>query len=279
MSAFLDLLSVYAIWIYIAGAIGILFGIKMLADSRRMSRATMFTLEQEQAGDQAFRAIVVMIVFAALIAAVSLINTFIGPTRPTPLPVVAKQSTVAFTPVLILPTFTTVPTLTPQPATSTPTAPPTKQAQPTPVPQATIGPTEQPSPTAGPPTPAPAAYPQPNLTAPRDKESLSAARIQFLWGQDQLPSQLPPDQFYRVTIKYTDRNTNQPMTLTKCTNSSGIFTTTWPAAASAQGEAVNAQFTWSVVVMQVPGGNPSDCDAGAGSALSPVSATATFYWH
>lgn len=279
MSAFLDLLSTYAIWIYIAGVIGILFGIKMLADSRRLSRATMFTLEQEQAGDQAFRAIVVMIVFAALIAAVSLINTFLGPARPAPVPVVARQSTAAFTPVLILPTFTTVPTLTPQPATATPTVPPTKQTVSTPIPQPTAGPTEQASPTVESTTAAPAAYPQPNLTAPRDKESLSAGRIQFIWGQDQLPSQLPPDQFYRVIIKYTDRNTNQPMTLTKCTASSGLFTTTWPAAASAQGEAVNAQFTWSVVVVQVPGGNPSDCDAGQGTALSPASQTGTFYWH
>lgn len=279
MAAFLDLLSAYAIWIYIVGVIGILFGIKMLADSRRLSRATMFTLEQEQAGDQAFRAIVVMIVFAALIAAVSLINTFIGPARPAPVPVVAKQSTASFTPVLILPTFTTVPTLTPQPATATPTVPPTRQSQATPLPQPTIDASPQPSPTTEPPTAAPSTYPQPKLIAPTDKGPLSQSRVQFRWGEDQLPAQLPPDQFYKVTVKYTDRNTNQPMTLTKCTPTIGIFTTTWPAAAGAQGEAVNAEFKWTVVVMQVPGGNPSDCDAGAGTPISPVSDTWTFFWH
>ena len=79
MSAFLDLLSAYAIWIYIVGVVGILLGIKMLVDSRRLSRATMFTLEQEQAGDQAFRAIVVMVLSALLIGGVSMVNAFIGP--------------------------------------------------------------------------------------------------------------------------------------------------------------------------------------------------------
>jgi hypothetical protein len=279
MSAFLDLLSAYAIWIYIVGVIGILFGIKMLADSRRLSRATMFTLEQEQAGDQALRAIVVMVVFALLIAGVGVVNAFIGPARPTPIPVVAKQTTVAFTPALILPTFTTVPTLTPEPPTPSPTVPPTREAQPTTLVQPTTLAPPPAAPTVAP-TSATITYPKPNLNAPVNNGPISRAFIQFIWGQDQLPQQLPPGQFYRVTVKYTDRSSNGTMTLIKCSEFNSTDTKKWGAALpNAQGEAVNGQFTWSVIVMQVPSGNPSDCDAGAGTPISPPSDTWTFFWH
>jgi hypothetical protein len=277
MSAFLDLLSAYAIWIYIVGVVGILFGIKMLADSRRLSRATMFTLEQEQAGDQAFRAIVVMVVFALLIGGVSVINAFIAPSRPTPIPVVPKETAVAFTPVLILPTYTTVPTLTPEPATPTPTVPPTRSPQPT----AAVQPTTEASPPSASPTLAPAQgtlnYPQPSLQVPRDNEHFAASRIQFIWGQNQLPPQLPPGQFYRLTVKYTDRNSNAPVILPKCTANSSIWTMAWSPLAGAQGYAVNG-YTWSVIVMEVPSGSPADCDAGVGTAISPPSEPRTFFW-
>jgi hypothetical protein len=276
MSAFLDLLSAYAIWIYIVGVVGILFGIKMLADSRRLSRATMFTLEQEQAGDQAFRAIVVMVVFALLIGGVSVINAFIAPSRPTPIPVVPKETTVAFTPALILPTFTTVPTLTREPPTITPTVPPTRAPQATAVVQPTIEASPQASPSLAP-TASTLIYPQPLLQAPRVNEHFAASRIQFIWGQNQLPHKLPPGQFYRITIQYTDRNSNAPQTLPKCTSDDNIFSNVWPVLANAKGQAANG-YTWSVIIMEVPSGNPSDCDAGGGTAISPASETRTFFW-
>src|SRR5437867_7953555 len=110
MASFLDFLDTYAIWIYIAGVVGILFGIKMLVDSRRLARTTLFTLEQEQAGDKAFRAILVMLIFMGLIGGVSAVNAFVGPNRPSTIPVIAKATTPLYTPVINLPPCTPVPT-------------------------------------------------------------------------------------------------------------------------------------------------------------------------
>jgi hypothetical protein len=278
MSAFLDLLSTYAIWIYLVGAVGILFGIKMLVDSRRLSRGTMFTLEQEQAGDQAFRAVVVMMASAALIGGVSMVNSFIAPGRPTPVPVVPEETTVAFTPALIVPTFTTVPTLTREPATSTATVAPTPAPRPTVVHTPTIETAPTSVPTVSP-TPS-TVYPRPSLNRPVNGDQISADFIQFIWGQGQLPQNLPPGQFYRVTVKYTDRNTNVPVTLNKCSRVNGLDSKIWGGMlVNAQGEAIDAQFNWFVLVLQVPSDLPSDCDGGQGTPISPVSDTSTFFWH
>src|SRR5919201_6026562 len=125
MAAFLDFLNAYVIWIYIGGAIGVIFGLKMLVDSRRLARATMFTLEQEQAGEKAFRAIVVMLASIMVIAGVSAVNAYLGPARPPSIPPIAKPPTVALTPPIFLPSFTSVPTLTPEAAAPTGTVAPT----------------------------------------------------------------------------------------------------------------------------------------------------------
>jgi hypothetical protein len=287
MSAFLDLLSAYAIWIYIAGIFGILFAIKMLVDSRRQARTTMFTLEQEQAGEKAFRAVLLLIVFMLLIGSVSAVNAFIAPARPPTTPVVAQATSAAvFTPPVILPTATNVPTLTPAPASPTPPpviATPTPGAQPTstparptntPPPPPTAAPTKEPSPQAA------NTYPKPNLNAPVQNDHISAGRIQFIWGQDgAVPQQLPPGQFYKVIVHYTDHNSNAPQTLVKCIQFNSVDTKIWgQTLGNAQGNALNGKFTWFVIVMQVPSGNSYDCDAGAGTPLSPPSDTWTFFW-
>lgn len=283
MSAFLDLLNTYAIWIYLIGVSGILFAIKMLVDSRRQARTTLFTLEQEQASDQAFRAVLLMVVFTLLIAGVTVINAVIGTTRPVPTPEAAKQTVVSFTPPIILPTATTIPTFTPESPTPalSPTVPPTRGIQPTPIVQPTTPVPETPTPAPqNTPTPTTAAqYPVAKLSAPRNGEPISNSRIQFIWGQNELPAQLPPDQFYRATIQYTDRDTKSPRTLTKCTYSNSVDTKEWGAELTeAQGKAVGNLFSWSVVAVQVPSRNPSDCDAGQGILLSPPSETWTFTW-
>src|SRR5919199_940736 len=107
MTAFLDFLSAFAIWIYLAAVVGILFGIKMLMDSRRLSRATMFTLEQERAGDLAFRAVMIMFFFMLVIGGVSVVNAFARQTLDIPASTpISKQSTPFITPVIFLPTAT-----------------------------------------------------------------------------------------------------------------------------------------------------------------------------
>jgi hypothetical protein len=275
MSAFLDLLSAYAIWIYIVGVVGILFGIKMLVDSRRLARTTLFTLEQEQAGELAFRAIVVMVVFGLLIGGVSAVNAFIAPARPTPIPLIARQTTVAFTPVLILPTFTTVPTLTPEPPTEAPTEPPTREAPPTV--QATVPPITQPPLSTKAPTPPPASYPAPVLVAPLNGESISKGRIQFRWDTDPpiVPVELPAGQSYRVTVYYTDRDTNQRREPAKCSQFSTTDTTHWDDLLSAEGKAVD-RFYWFVVVVQLP--NTPNANCYNGTPISPQSEVHTFKW-
>src|SRR4026207_93859 len=98
MTAFLELLNTYAIFFYIAGVLAVLFGIKMLFDARRASRTTLFTLEQEQASDRAFRALLVMLGATLFIGGVAGINAFVAPALPTPEPDQVEPTAIAFTP-------------------------------------------------------------------------------------------------------------------------------------------------------------------------------------
>lgn len=274
MSAFLDLLDAYAIWIYIVGVVGIMIGIKMLVDSRRLARTTMFTLEQEQAGEQAFRAIVVMVAFGLLIGGVSAVNTFIGPVRPTPVPLIAKPTTVAFTPVLILPTFTTVPTLTPEPPSPTATEPPTPGAKPTVQPTSPPR-TQPPAPTAVP-TPAATSYPQPRLIAPINKSTYTRPNfLQLTWDSQEGPIRLPQGVQYKITVYYTDRLSNQRKEIQNCSSTSTIDTKNWPDLGSIQGESVDWYY-WFVVVVQLP--NTPNATCFDGTPTSPQSDPFSFKW-
>ncbi|MGE5140842.1 MAG: hypothetical protein ACM3JD_15355 [Rudaea sp.] len=281
MSAFLDFLNAYAIFFYIAGAVFILFGIKLLADSRRIARTTLFTLEQEQANDQAFRAILIMLAAVLFIAAVTAINTFVTPVRPVPEGLAAEATTLPYTPPVVLPTITPVPTLTSAPPTAAPTVPATRAASPVPAKSTAVKRTPEPTPvtpTEPPPSPVPAkSYPAPALLHPGNGESISAARIQFSW---ELETQLASGDFYRVTVSYTDRQTNSPVVMVKCTERSGVDTRIeWRTLGDAQGAAANGRFTWSVVIVGTGGGGASACDAGQGALLSPPSETRTFTWN
>jgi hypothetical protein len=276
MSAFLDLLDAYAIWIYIVGVVGILFGIKMLVDSRRLARTTMFTLEQEQAGEQAFRAIIVMVAFGLLIGGVSAVNTLIGPVRPTPIPLIVKQTTVAFTPVLILPTLTAVPTLTPEPPTATPTEPPTPEAKPTV--QPTSPPRTQapaPAPTAAP-VPAATSYPPPKLIAPINKSTYTRPNfLQLRWDSQEEPIHLPQGVQYKITVYYTDRLSNQRKEVQNCSSTSTIDTNYWPDLGNIQGQSVDWYY-WYVVVVQLP--NVPNATCFNGTPISPQSEVFSFKW-
>ncbi len=292
MSAFLDLLQAYSIWLYIIGAFVILFAIKMLVDSRRQARTTLFTLEQEQAGERALRAALLMVGTMVVILGILGINTFVAPARPQLTPVATKQSAAMYTPAIVLPTFTTVPTLTPEGPSPTPTVAasqtvtPTRSVQPTlspaPPTAASAPPTQAPPPEPTKPAvqPATTTYIKPPLSRPVNGDRISSGKIQFIWGpNDEVPAHLPPGQFYKVIVQFKARDTNAPMTLVKCTADSSVDTKQWgKALGDAQGSAVDSLLSWSVVVMQVPSGKPGDCDAGAGTPISPPSDTWNFFW-
>ncbi len=288
MTALLTLLDTFAIWIYLACVLVILFGIKMLFDARRAARTTLFTLEQEQASDRAFRAVLVMGTATLLIAGVAAVNAFVSPALPTVEPDGIEPTKVPYTPPIILPTATSLPTLTLPPPTAAPTTAPTQAAAAT---RAPVQPTAAPvQPTAAPPpteavTPVPTQpsaliYPAPPLNTPPNGDSIGASNIRFSWGVNRdsgaydVPQNLPPDQFYRITVSYTDRSQNQPAAIVVCLHETAIDRRTGLDLTDYRTEAVNGDFTWNVVI--VSAASPQACEAGEFTPLSPPSPTFGF---
>jgi hypothetical protein len=295
MTAFLELLNTYAIFFYIAGVIAVLFGIKMLFDARRASRTTLFTLEQEQASDRAFRAVLVMLGATLFIGAVAGINAFVAPVVPgeeTPTEIAA--ATIPFTPPVTLRTATPQPTLTtPPPTAGAETAPPvatTNAVNPTAAPVQPPAATTAPQPTVPPTVPAesPTAVPQPTaefgyaaptLNTPPNGDSIGSERVRMSWGVDEfgnqsVPQMLPQDQFYRLAITFTDKNTNVASTLVLCTHESSADTRTGVTVAEYRNEAVDNLFTWTVQVVQ--SASQEACQAGQYQPLSPTSSAFQF---
>ena len=142
MTAFVAFVQTYAIWLYLLCALGILIGFKILADARRLARTTLFSLEQERAGERTYRAILLIIVLLLAMGAVTTVNVLIAPAVPqqespilrgptaTLAAVVFPSSTPppSVTPTLIKPTET--PFLTSTPVTATATRAPVKATAP-----------------------------------------------------------------------------------------------------------------------------------------------------
>ncbi len=285
MTAFLELLKTYAIFWYMAGVIAVLFGIKMLFDARRAARTTLFTLEQEQASDRAFRAVVVMLAATLFIGAVAGINAFVTPAVPTPEADQISPTAPPFTPPVILPSATPQPTQTLPPPTAAPTVQPTKASvAPT---SASTQPTPEPPPTAPsePPTPAPTAtsnliYPRPPLNTPPDGDSIGSNNIRFSWGYNQeadaydVPQTLPPDQFYRVVVMYTSVSQNKAQSIVVCLHETSMDRRTGLDLTDYRSDAVGGDFKWNVVIVRAA--SQQACEAGEMSAQSPPSQTFSF---
>jgi hypothetical protein len=287
MTAFLELLNTYAIFFYIAGVVAVLFGIKMLLDARRASRTTLFTLEQEQASDRAFRAVLVMLGATLFIGGVAGINAFVAPALPTPTPDSVEPTAIPFTPPVVLRTVTSQPTLTlPPPTPGAATVAPTRGAV---VPTSPVAPTQPvatPPPTApvAPPTAVPTTsaliYPSPPLNTPPDGDSIGSNRIRFSWGFNpasekmDVPELLPQDQFYRLVITFTDKTKNAPAALVLCTHETSADQRTGINVSDYRNEAVDNLFRWSVVA--VSASSQEACLAGDVAPLSPPSATFSF---
>lgn len=285
MTAFLELLQGYAIFIYIAGVLAVLFGIKMLFDARRAGRTTLFTLEQEQAGDRAFRAVLVMLGATVLIGAVAGINAFVAPALPTPEPDAVIPTAIPFTPPVILPSATPRPTLTLAPATAvaaTVTQTPRAAATTAPVVKPTVGgqPTVAPAlPTAVPLPTSALIYQAPTLNVPPNGDSIGSDKVRFSWGVDEfgnlaIPAELPQDQFFRLVINFTDKTRNAPAALVLCTHVNSVDQRTGVNVADYRNEAVDSVFTWNVTM--VSAASQPACESGEFSPLSPRSAIASF---
>lgn len=282
MTAFLSALNAFAIWIYLLGVVGILFGIKMLFDARRAGRTTLFTLEQEQASDRAFRAVLVMLAFTLLIGGVAGVNAFVGPNVTTQATDISTPTAVPYTPPVILPTATRQPTQTALPPTAAPTQKPTLATQATQPSQ----PTQPPKPTAPaqPPTAAPSptsalTYLAPALNVPPNGDSIGSSKIRFSWGVDQfgnlaVPVHLPPDQFYRLVITFTDKTKNAEAKLVLCTHENSVDQRTGINVDDYRTQAVDATFNWNITIVRAA--SQPTCEAGDFAPLSPPSSTFTF---
>lgn len=284
MTAFFDLLQTYAIFFYIAGVIVVLFGIKMLFDARRAGRTTLFTLEQEQASDRAFRAVLVMLGATIFIGAIAGINAFVAPAVPTPEPDQVSPTAIPFTPPVILPSATPQPTLTLAPPTTAPTVRPTSggatatsaAAQPTATAAVTsaVPPTKVPTPTSA------IIYPVPPLNTPPDGDSIGANNIRFSWGYNQaagaydVPETLPPDQFYRVLITYTSVSQNKAQSISVCLHETSADRKTGIDLTDYRSDAAGGNFKWNVVI--VKSASQQACESGDFAPLSPTSATFGF---
>lgn len=288
MTAFLELLSTYAIFFYIAGVVAVLFGIKMLLDARRASRTTLFTLEQEQASDRAFRALLVMLAATLFIGGVAGINAFVAPAVPTETPeTIEPPTTIPFTPPVILDTATPQPTVTLPPPTAAATVQPTQGAGAAPTPPPVAQPTAPVEPTVPlvEPTPLPQPtvglmYPAPPLNTPPDGDSIGSNRIRFSWGFNQasetmdVPELLPQDQFYRLAISFTDKTKNATSTIPLCIHETSADQRTGIDISEYRAEAVDNLFRWNVIVVQAA--SAEACAAGDFTALSPPSPTFRF---
>lgn len=270
MTAFGLFVHTYAIWLYLLGALGILVGIKMLVDARRLARTTLFSLDQERAGERTFRAVMLIIALVVAIGAITAVNVFIYPVTPvTESPILrgatatlvamifpSSTPTASVTPTLIQPTET--PFYTPTPTVSTPTRAPVKA-------------------TAVPPTPMVApVFPlaAPKLAGPPNGDVQTGsgranADLTFKWDWSCTGCELGPNDRFVITITYIDKTSGRPNSIGAGPRENNITMAAilrgypYDVWQQAKGDA----FQWSV---QVKRGE---------QALTPPSETWKFVWH
>lgn len=272
MTAFVAFVTTYAIWLYLLCAFGILVGIKLLTDARRLARTTLFSLEQERAGEQSYRAVILMVVLVLAIGVITVVELFFTqfvPQSESPILRVPTATLVA----IVFPTTTSIPSATPtliRPTetpfvTSTPVTP-------TPVRPVTVRP-PVPATSAPPPTTA-FGMPAPILTAPPNGMVVTGlgragSDLTFKWNC--YTCALGPADKYVISIWYTDRGgkyvpfgasrgPGEPTFITMADIIRG-----WPVDIYQQ--AKDDTYLWTV---QVKRGE---------APLSPPSETWKFIWH
>ncbi len=207
MTAFVAFVTSYAIWLYLLCAIGILVGIKLLTDARRLARTTLFSLEQERAGEQTYRAIILVIVLLLAIGAITVVEVFFPQFVPQSENPILRAATPTLA-ALVFPTSTLIPP--PTPTLIRPTETPFVTSTPvTPTPVRPVT-TRAPVAATAPPTATSIfALPAPVLRGPNNGMVVTGfgnanTSLTFKW--DCFPCPLGPNDRYVISISYTDRN-------------------------------------------------------------------------
>ena len=270
LAAFVSFVQAFAVWLYLLCGLGILFAIKMLVDARRLSRTTLFSLEQERASEQMYRAIIVMAVFAVALFFVTTINLVLAPIVPSAGPVILRGATLTLAP-LILPTSTSIPTTTLIPPRPTETPFVTG----IPVSATVMRTATRAATTSALPATVAIIYalPAPKISGPLPNggtwigEGQASAAITFRWSCEQCA--LGPNDWYEVVITFTDRS-GVPRTYAGRTQDKSIALRRiyeWGGFELYQ-KAKEDTFQWYVQVKREPGNQP----------LSPPSETWKFVW-
>jgi len=90
--AFVTFVRTFAAWIYLFLIFGVLLGIKMLVDAQKLSRTTLFSLDQERASETTYRGLVVIAVFLIGMFVVTII-ILLAPLAPAQDPIVLRPTT------------------------------------------------------------------------------------------------------------------------------------------------------------------------------------------
>ncbi len=272
MTAFVAFVTTYAIWLYLICAIGILVAIKLFTDARRLARTTLFSLEQERAGEQTYRAITLVVVLLLAIGAITVVEVFFPQFVPQSESPILRAATPTLA-ALVFPTSTLIPT--PTPTLIRPTETPFVTSTPvTPTPVRPVT-TRAPAVSTAPPSATSIfALPAPVLKGPSNGLVVTGfgnanTSLTFKW--DCFPCALGPSDRYVVTITYTDRSAKfqsigasrgpgEPMFVTM-----GDIIRGWPTDIYQQSK--DDTYFWQV---QVKRGD---------APLSPPSETWKFIWH
>jgi hypothetical protein len=208
LASLVTFVKTYAVWIYLFLIFGILVGINMLVDAQRLSRTTLFSLDQERATEQTYRGLILIGVLLVAMFVVTGLVLFVAPLAPAPESPLLRGVT-ATLPVIIFPTNTPLPTATPTliPATETPfrTATP-----------AVLTATRIVTRTIAAPPPSPTSiylFPAPKIVGPIPNggawtgEGQANAALTFRWTWDCPQCKLGPDDRFVITISFIDRST------------------------------------------------------------------------
>ncbi len=215
LTAFVAFIRAYGVWIYLLCALGILFGIKSLADARRLARTTLFSLEQERAGEQTYRAIILILVLVLTMGMVAMVNAFLGSSFQGQEQAAIVRGSTPTAPALIFPTNTLNPTATPTlRPTETVFAPNTPVSM-TPTRVKSTAPPPSPTGSSAPPLPAPV------ITGPGKSgteyvvtgENRMYNDLIFRWSWECDQCILGPSDAFVVVFSYTEKSSGKPVTL------------------------------------------------------------------